>query len=266
MRAQNVAQPGGRSRAVDVAMPQQQALGKFPCYSRHLWAIVHVDQSQAVYPSERGSAQCTALEKNRSRGCRALRSPFLHCAWLRSSQLAPRKSKKLFMSMNQPSRQSQPTPASTSNHQGRVQGPQARPALFLSADPVSAVYDRPHAARFATAAADIYAGRLRNDNIWRPTCGQHLSLQFYLSPWLRPVQNLRQSRCPLKSRLRLNQPRPANTNELKGRAGSYRPALFARLNARCVYPEVPIAPRLGRVVMILGADETQNADVRVRTC
>ena len=234
MQAQNVAQPGGASRSFDVALPQAQRLGKFPCYSRHLWAIVHVDQFQVVYPSERGSAQCTALEKNRSRGCRALRSPFLHCAWLRSSQLARSQPKKLFTSMSQPSRQSQPIPASTSNHQGRALWAMARPALFLFANPaataVSAGYHRHPTPDFALASRPAYGGRLRNDNIWRPSCGQPLSLPYFFSPWLQLAQNLCQSLCPSRNRFRLNRRQPANINDLTGRAGSYRPAPFARLD------------------------------------
>ena len=266
MRAQNVAPVARQSRPADVDMPQARPLGIFPCYSRHLWAIVHVDQSQVVYPSERGSAQCTALEKNRSRGCRALRSPFLHCAWLRSLQLVQSLPKKLFTWMNQPSPPNPSTPANTSNHQGRAPRAHARPALFLSAPPASAGYYRPLVFNFACADRANYGADSRNDNNWRPSCGQHLSLPFFLSPWLQPVQNPHQSQCPSKNRLRLSLPQPANTSDLKrfatnllqigckprltsagpvafcisfgdpskmqnavtGRAGSYRPAPFAR--------------------------------------
>lgn len=240
MRAQNVAQPVGQSRLVDVDMSQGQALGIFSCYSRYLWDIVNVDRSQAVYPSERGSAQCTALEKNRSRGCRALRSPFLRCAWLPLWQLAPSPSKRLFMWMSQPSPQNQSIPASTSNHQGRAHWANARPALFLSADPqsgdpqsadlLSAGYHRHSAHDFATAIRANYGAAIRNDNNGRPSCGQHQSLPFSFLAWLQPVPSQRQSRCPWKSRLRLNQHQPANTNDLTRRAGSFRPARLARLN------------------------------------
>jgi len=232
MQAPNVAPAQGHSQRADVDMPQAWALGKFTCYSRHLWAIVHVDQSQVVYPSERGSAQCTALEKNRSRGCRALRSPFLHCAWLRLWPLAPSQPKKLFTWMNQPSPPNLSTPASTSKHQGRVPRAAARPALFLSADCPSAVCHRHSAHDFALADRPAYAGHLRNDNIWRPSCGQHRSLQFYFLPWSQLAQNLCPSPWPSKNRLRLSLPQPANINDLTGRARSCRPAPFARLDVQ----------------------------------
>ena len=215
MRAQNVAQPQGQSRRVDVDMPQGQSLGKFACYSRRLWAIVHPDQSKVVYPSERGSAQCTALEKNRSRGCRALKSPFLHCAWLRSWQLAQSLSKKLFMWMNQPSPRNQPIPASTSNHRGRVSGPLARPALFVFAHRRSAICHLPGHHDFATAVRAAYAGALRNDKIWRPSCGQHLFLHCFLYLWLPLVQNPCPSLCRWKNPFQWNQPKPANTSDLR---------------------------------------------------
>ena len=245
MRAQNVAQPVGQSRLVDVDMSQGQALGIFSFYSRYLWDIVNVDRSQAVYPSERGSAQCTALEKNRSRGCRALRSPFLRCAWLPLWQLAPSPSKRLFTWMSQPSPLNLSIPASTSNHQGRAHWANARPALFLSADQrssgpqssgpqsagrLSAGYHRHCTHDFATAIRANYGDVIRNDNNWRPSCGQHQSLPFSFLAWLQPVPSLRQSRCPWKSRLRLSQHQPANTNDLTWRAGSFRPARLARLN------------------------------------
>ena len=178
MRAQNVAQPVGQSRPVDVDMSQGQALGIFSCYSRYLWDIVNVDRSQAVYPSERGSAQCTALEKNRSRGCRALRSPFLRCAWLPLWQLAPSPSKRLFTWMSQPSPLNLSIPASTSNHQGRAHWANARPALFLSAGPqsvdpqsagrLSAGYHRLCTHDFATAIRANYGDVIRNE-----TTGDH---------------------------------------------------------------------------------------------
>lgn len=228
MRAQNVAPLRGRSRAVDVDMPQAQALGIFSFYSRSLWAIVHADQSQAVYLSEQGAAQSVALKNNRSRGCRALNLPFLHCAWLPSWPPAPSQPKKLSTLMNQLSPPNQPTPASTSNTLGRAIWAHARPALFLSADPRSAVNHRHQAFNFATAHRGIYAALIRNDNIWRPICGQLLYLLFFLSPSSPLAPNPRQSRCQWKNPLRLNQPRPANTSDLTGRAGSLWPAPFVR--------------------------------------
>ena len=272
MQAQNVAPCGGRLPPADVDMPQPRGMDKFTCYSGSLWAILNVDQSQVVYPSERGSAQRTALEKNRSRGCRALRSPFLRCAWLRSLQHVQSLPKKLFTWTNQASPPSLSIPANTSKHHGRALWAKARPALFLpetaptlSDDRVSAGYHRHGHHHFASALRAAYEGHLRNVKIWRPSCGQHLSLPFCLSPWLQPAQNLRQSLCPSKSHLQLNLNRPANTNNctrlaaslnqtdtrlrlkitgnaavcvlparpgnmqtaLTGRTGSCRPALFA---------------------------------------
>ena len=241
MQAQNVAPCGGRSPPADVDMPQPRGMDKFTCYSGSLWAILNVGQSQVVYPSERGSAQCTALEKNRSRGCRALRSPFWRCAWLRLWPLVQSLPKKSFMWMNQPSPPNLSTPASTSKHQGRALWAHARPALFLPAEPQSARYDRLCRHDFATAVIAAYEGCLRNDKIWRPSCGQHLSLPLSSLPWLQPVPNLCQNLCQSKNRLRLNLYRPANTSDLTGRAGSDRPAqsglaASARLNAIKVRP------------------------------
>lgn len=228
MQAQNVAQLQRQSGWDDVALPQTKALGKISFYSRYLWAIVHVDPTLLVYPSERGSAQCTALEKNRSRGCRALRSPFLRCVWLRLLQLAQSPLKKLFTWMNQPSPPNQLSPANTNNQHGRAFWAYARPALILSATPLSAVNYRQRTPGFATARGAIYDGHLCNDTDRSLSCGQPLFLPSFLSPWSRPAQNLRLNRCLLKSRLQLNLHRPVNTNDLTGRAGSYRPALFAR--------------------------------------
>lgn len=228
MQAQNVARAVGQSRQADVAMPQTGALGIFSFYSRSLWAIVHVDQSQVVYPSEEGPAQSTALKKNRSRGCRALKLPFLHCAWLRLSPLAPSQPKKLCTSMNLRSPSSQPIPASTSNHWGRAVWACARPALFLSDMAPSARCHRPHNPGFALGFAPAYGSPLSKLLTRRPLCGQHPFLPSFLLPLLRPAPNRCQSLCQSKNRLRLNQPRPESISDLTGRAGSYRPAPFAR--------------------------------------
>lgn len=238
MQAQNVAQPSAQSQTVDVDMSQAAGLGIFPCYSRYLWAIVHVDQSQVVYPSERGSAQCTALEKNRSRGCRALRSPFLPCAWLPSLQPAPSQPKKLFTWMSLRSPQNPSIPANTSNHQGRALWAAARPALFLCASAVSARYHRPTAPGFATADSAAYDGPPSNDNHRSPSCGQPHFLPLSLLQPLRPAPNPRQSLLQWTNRLRLNQCRPANINDLTGRAGSFRHARLARLSSPNAYLKV----------------------------
>ena len=225
MQAPNIAPAGGQLRGADVDMPQGSGLDNFACYSRRLWAIVNVDQTQVVYPSERGPAQCTVLEKNRSRGCRALRSPFWRCAWLRSWPLVQSLSKKSFMWTSLPSPANLSTPANISKLQGRALWAHARPALFPPVKPQSAGYDRPSRHDFATADIAAYEGRLRNDKIWRSSCGQHLSLPLSFLPWLQPAQSLRQSLCRSKSHLRLSLHRPANTSDLTWRAGSYRPAL-----------------------------------------
>ena len=238
MHTQNVAHAPAQSQTVDVDMSQATGLGIFPCYSRYLWAIVHVDQSQVVYPSERGSAQCTALEKNRSRGCRALRSPFLPCAWLRSLQPAPSLPKKLFTWTSLRSPPNPSIPANTSNHQGRALWAKARPALFPCAKAVSARIHRPTPPGFATAESAAYDGPPSNDNHRRPSCGQPHFLPLSLSQPLRPAPNPRQNLLPSKNLLRLNQPRPANTNDLTGRVGSFRPPRKARLSLRNPYLKV----------------------------
>ena len=142
----------------DVAMPQAEAFPHFACQFRALWAIVNTGRTQAVLTSKKGAAQSTPPKNKWSRGCRALKSPFLHFAWSPSWRLAPRKQKKSFTSINRLSRPSLFTPASTSKTKGRaLWAVLARPALFLSADLTAPDRDTGPAAghRFSSAAPTL---------------------------------------------------------------------------------------------------------------
>lgn len=236
MRTLNLVQAAG----ADVAMPQAVAFTRFACQFRALSAIVNSGRTQAAFTSQKGAAQSTLPENKWSRGCRALRSPFLHCAWLPSWQLAPRKSKTWFTSTSRPSRSSRRTLASTSNTIGRaLWAATARPALFLSAVRAAAVgraavgqvVDAASANlllvsryRFVLAAGLAYGARICKDTIWRLTCVPQPSL---LSSRL-PLSPLAPRKKPLLSRCRLtslsSRPKPANTSKLTGRAGAVRPA------------------------------------------
>ena len=131
MRPLNLAACRAGITQSDVALPQAGAIGKFACLFRDLSAIVHVGRTQAAFTSHKGAAQSTPPANKWSRGCRALKSPYLHFAWSASSQLAPKKLKKSSTSTSLLFRPNQPTPASTSNLSGRVTaGSQPQPALF----------------------------------------------------------------------------------------------------------------------------------------
>jgi hypothetical protein len=121
---------------VDAAVPQGSGLTTKSCQSGGLWAIVHTGRTQAVCTSRRGPACCEALQENRSRGCRAPKSPFCRCAWLPSLLRATRAALRMksFTWKSPLFRSNRPTPASTSNPIGRAKGAvMPRPALFLSA-------------------------------------------------------------------------------------------------------------------------------------
>lgn len=210
----------------DVAMPQASAFPHFACQFRALWAIVNAGRTQAVLTSKKGAAQSTPPQNKWSRGCRALKSPFLHFAWLPSWRLAPRKQKKSFTSINRLSRPSLSTPASTSKTKGRaLWAALARPALFLSVSPrVSAEVLRPRGARFASADLATYGAGICNVTNQRQSCAPlPFSFFFSLVSWpLAPSQ--RPHRWLTLFRCRKSLFRPANTSDLTGRAGSLRPA------------------------------------------
>lgn len=231
MRTLNLAQ----GVAADVAMPQATAFTRFACQFRALSAIVNAGRTQAAFTSQKGAAQSTLPENKWSRGCRALRSPFLRCAWLPSWQLAPRKSKTWFTSTSRPSRSSRRTLANTSKSIGRaLWAVTARPALFLSADPrrgdgravdeTSANLLLVSRDRFAPGLWLTYGAGICKDTIWRLTCVPQPSL---LSSRL-PLSPLAPRKKPLSSRCRLtslsSRPKPANTSNFTGRAGADRPA------------------------------------------
>jgi hypothetical protein len=229
MRIQNLVQTVGLQGQSDVAAPQPQAFGKFACQFRDLSANVNADRSQAVCTSKNGAAQSTPHQK-RNRGCRALRLPFLHFAWLLSSRLAPRKLKTWFTSINRLSPQSQPSPANTSKTLGRAQGALSpQPALFLPAIAASAKLLRMAAISFANIRAVPYGARVDTDKNWRLICVPLQSLPSFCCPsWpLAPSQCRPQS--PLHPS-RLSRLSPANTNNHTGRAGLIWPA-FATLHA-----------------------------------
>lgn len=131
MNTQNLAAASAALHGADVALPQGAALDQFACQSGYLSAIVNLGRTQAVLTSHKKAAQSTPSQNKWSRGCRALKSPYLHFAWSAFSLHVPRKQKKSFMLTSRPFRSSLHTPASTSNLSGRVSaGSQPRPALF----------------------------------------------------------------------------------------------------------------------------------------
>lgn len=231
MRTLNLAQ----GVAADVAMPQAMAFTRFACQFRALSAIVKAGRTQAAFTSQKGAAQSTLPENKWSRGCRAPRLLFLHCAWLPSWQHAPRKPKTWFTSTSRPSRSSRRTLANTSKSIGRaLWAVTARPALFLSADPrrcdgravdeTSANLLLVSPDRFAPGLWLTYGAGICKDTIWRLTCVPQPSL---LSSRL-PLSPLAPRKKPLSSRCRLtslsSRPKPANTSNFTGRAGADRPA------------------------------------------
>ena len=226
MRTQNLAQAQSLARRADVAMPQAGALGIFACQSGALSAIVHTGPSDLAYVSQWGPAQGTALQENRSRGCRAPKSPYWPCAWSLSLRVAQRKLKKRFTLTNRLSPPSRPSPANTSNPDGRaLRAAQALPALSLSA---AAQAEIPHSSanRFASARGLAYLGRTIPVTFWSFPCGPlSLSPCLHLQP-LQPARSPRPSRSPL--RCRSNRNRPANTSNQTGQA-PHGSAPFARL-------------------------------------
>jgi hypothetical protein len=225
MRTQNLAHPQAADCAADVAMPQPGALGIFSCQFGALSAIVHAGPSDLAYVSQWGPAQGTALQENRSRGCRASKSPFWHFAWLPSWLHAPRKKKSSTLTSRR-SPSSRPTPANTSNPEGRAyRAAQARPALSIFAAR-QANFPSRSAYLFAYGRSFAYSAATRTVSNWRITCGP-----LPLSPcWLLPPSLLARSLLPsLKlRRCRLSRPKPANTNNQTGQA-PYGSAPFGRL-------------------------------------
>ncbi len=135
MQALYLAPNLGSQAKADVAVPQAAAFAQFSCQSGALSAIVDKGRTQATLASDEEVAQ-SALPANKwSRGCRALKLPFLHCAWLAFWPLAPRKLKKSFTltSLRLILASNQPIPANTSNTIGRApSGLRVWPALILS--------------------------------------------------------------------------------------------------------------------------------------
>lgn len=205
MAALYLVAPPAVQRPIDAAGPQPMANSDFACQSGGLWAIVHSGRTQAVCTSGRGPACCTALQENRSRGCRAPRS-FCRCAWLPSWQLALASRKKSFTWISR-FRSSRPTPASTSKTIGRAFGAvQARPALFLSAVADSAtatpeLFEQSLAGRYAGGVLPLIQRRL--------SCGPLPSSPLLPCRLSRPARALRPSlnRFPSPS----NPRRPAST-------------------------------------------------------
>ena len=195
---------GGR---FDAIAPQARLMVKKSCQSRYLSPIVKVGRTQAACTSNRGSASCETLQKNRSRGCRAPRS-FCRFALLPSWPLAPAQKKKLFTLMSRPSRSSRPSTTNTNKSKGRAAGaPCVRPALFLPG-PSAELRDF-CSERFASLPRCGYHCTTETLSHWRFPCGALL-----LSPcWLLPPSPPARSRHPSPSRFRspLSLPRPAST-------------------------------------------------------
>lgn len=221
MKAQNLAAAAALQPMADVALPQLGAFDQFACQFRSLSARVHVDRTQAVFPSQKGAAQSTPPENKWSRGCRALKLPYWAFAWPLSWLAAPRKPKKWSTWTNRLSPPSRPTPANTSKTKGRaLLGLTARPALFLSvakAYQPSATTVLSRANHFALDQASPYGAGVVNDAIWSIPCVPQPSS---------PLSRLALSRLALKKRLlwslrrpqfRLSRPRLANTNNTSGR-------------------------------------------------
>jgi hypothetical protein len=127
--------PMAQPRA-DVAVPQATVFAQFACQSGALSVIVDKGRTQATLASDEEVAQSTFPANKWSRGCRALKLPFLHCAWLAFWPLVPRKLKKSFTLISQllTLASNQLKPANTSNTKGRApSGLRVWPALILSA-------------------------------------------------------------------------------------------------------------------------------------
>lgn len=226
MNLLNLAPAPNPQPMADVALPQGKAFHEFPCQFGDLSAIVHVGRSQAAVTSDKGLAQSTARQENRSRGCRARSSLFSHCVWLPLWQLVQRKPKKLSMSMNQPSRQSQPIPANTSKPLGRVFWvAEARPALFhilRRATPkrVSA-QDHPCCkSGFAVGVMQAYSGRLVTATHRSQPCDQPRFLRLSYLDLLPLAPNLFHRQNLKWFPLRWSQPIPVFINNLVGRAAT----------------------------------------------
>lgn len=221
MKAQNLAAEAALQPMADVALPQLGAFDQFACQFRSLSASVHVDRTQAVFPSQKGAAQSTPPVQKWSRGCRALKLPYWRFAWPLSWQVALRKPKTWFTLTNRLSPPSRLTPANTSKTKGRAHvGLTARPALFLS---VARAY-APSATtvlalrnRFALAPTSTYGAGVVNAAIWSIPCVPQPSS---------PSSRLAPSPLALKKKLlwslhrpqfRLSRPRPENTNNTSGR-------------------------------------------------
>lgn len=218
MKAQNLAAQTPAQPMADVALPQLGAFGEFACQFRSLSASVHVDRTQAVFPSQKGAAQSTPPENKWSRGCRALKLPYWRFAWPLSWQVALRKPKTWFTWTNRLSPPSRPTPANTSKTKGRaLLGLTARPALFLSVAKAygpSATTVLSRANRFALDPTSTYGAGVVNDAIWSIPCvPQPSSPSSRLAPSLLALKkkllwSLRRRQFPL------SRPRPANTNKI----------------------------------------------------
>lgn len=229
MKAQNLAAQAALQPMADVALPQLWAFGDFSCQFRSLSATVHAGRTQAAFPSQEGAAQSTPPANKWSRGCRALKSPFWHCAWSLSWPLVPRKPKKWSMLTSRPSRPSRLTPANTSKTKGRaLLGLTARPALFLSDASRAAASARTFLAarnRFAAVEGHAYGAATDNVAIWSIPCVPQPSSPSSRLPLLplAPRKRLLSSRCQLTSLS--SRPKPANTSDLSGRG--FGPALPA---------------------------------------
>jgi hypothetical protein len=135
MQAQYVADRSSRTCTNATSESQASALHLAACQYAGAWAMLHAGRTQAALTSHkgRGGNGCALflIEEPRSRGCRRAPRSFLHWALWRLPQHARPSRKKLYTWTNRQLRLNQPTPASTSNENGRATGAQPRPALFL---------------------------------------------------------------------------------------------------------------------------------------
>lgn len=135
MRPQDVVICPSAMTGPDVGRPQGGDISKFTCQFGTLWGNVNSGRTQAAFTSHKGLAQSTCPVNNRSRGCRARKSPFSSLLWQHSFPHAP-KSKfktKLFTLMSLPLRWNPSTKANTSKVNGRAHAAvPVAPALFLS--------------------------------------------------------------------------------------------------------------------------------------
>lgn len=130
----NLAQTRPASTLADVALPQTYPFGEKSYHFGYLLANVQVGRTQAALTSQKGAAQSTLPQNKWSRGCRALKSQFLPCAWLALLPPAQKRQKKpsMLTSLRLPANPS--IPVNTSNLIGRVLlALVATPALFPSA-------------------------------------------------------------------------------------------------------------------------------------